>query len=195
MDSGVLIPPDDPVRLPVFILKRLDLNPLYEAYTAYCEKRRREQAGREREAAERGAGKLAVADEGERKDTRPDWRAEKKKDGQPPRDIAVLLSIVLYGATEHIYSSRAPAEARGGNINFMRLLQGNRPPSRGMINAFRKHLLREVIETLFYDVVRLLGDCGEVRFEQVFIDGTMPEARTNRHTAIWRKNVDRYEEG
>jgi hypothetical protein len=42
-----------------------------------------------------------------------------------------------------------------------------------MINAFRKHLLREVIETLFYDVVRLLGDCGEVRFEQVFIDGTM----------------------
>jgi hypothetical protein len=40
MDSGVLIPPDDPVRLPVFVLKRLDLNPLYEAYTAYCEKRR-----------------------------------------------------------------------------------------------------------------------------------------------------------
>jgi hypothetical protein len=64
-----------------------------------------------------------------------------------------------------------------------------------MINAFRKHLLREVIERLFYDAVRLLGDCGDVPFAQVFIDGTMPEARANRHTAVWRKNVDRYEEG
>jgi hypothetical protein len=107
----------------------------------------------------------------------------------------VLLSIVLYGAVEHIYSSRALAKARGQNINFMRLLQGNRPPSHGMINAFRKHLLREVIEDLFYDVVRLLGDFGEVRFEQVFIDGTMLEAQANRHRAVWRKNVDRYEEG
>jgi hypothetical protein len=76
MNVGVLIPPDDPVRLPVFVLKRLDLNPLYEAYNAYREKQRREQAGREREAVERGAGKLIEA---ERKDTRPDrhravWR-------------------------------------------------------------------------------------------------------------------------
>jgi hypothetical protein len=95
MDSGVLIPPDDPVRLPVFVLKRLDLNPLYEAYSAYCERRRREQAGREREAAERGAGKLIEA---EGKDTQPGRRVEKKKDGWPPCDIVVLFSIVLYGA-------------------------------------------------------------------------------------------------
>jgi hypothetical protein len=134
MDVGVLIPPDDPVRLPVFILKRLDLTPLYEAYNAYREKRRREQTDREREAAERGDGKLIATDEGEGKDTRPDRRVEKKKDGRPPRAIAVLLSIVLYGAMEHVYSSRAPAKARGQNINFMRLLQGNRPPSHGMIN-------------------------------------------------------------
>jgi hypothetical protein len=96
---------------------------------------------------------------------------------------------------EHIYSSRALAKACRQNINFMWLLQGNPPPSHGMINAFRKHLLREVIERLFYDVVRLLGDYGEVRFQHVFIDGTMLEAQANRHTAVWRKNVDRYEEG
>jgi transposase len=45
------------------------------------------------------------------------------------------------------------------------------------------------------DSVRLLGDCGEVRFQQVFIDGTMLEAQANRHTAVWRKNADRYEAG
>jgi replication-associated recombination protein RarA len=52
------------VRLLVFVLKQLDLNPLYEVYNAYCERRRREQADREREAAEQGAGKLIEADEG-----------------------------------------------------------------------------------------------------------------------------------
>jgi hypothetical protein len=69
-----------------------------------CKEAGREQADREREAAEQGAGKLIEA---ERKDTRPDRRAEKKKDGRAPCDIVVLLSIVLYGAMEHIYSSRA----------------------------------------------------------------------------------------
>jgi hypothetical protein len=45
MDVGVLIPSDDSVRLPAFVLKRLDLNPLYEAYSAYREKRRRSRPG------------------------------------------------------------------------------------------------------------------------------------------------------
>jgi hypothetical protein len=72
---------------------------LYEAYNAYYEKRRREQAERERKVAERGTGKLAVADEAERKDTQPDRGAEKKKDERPPCDILVLLDILLYGAT------------------------------------------------------------------------------------------------
>jgi transposase len=53
-----------------------------------------------------------------------------------------------------------------------------------------------VIGRLLYDVARLLGGCGEIRFQQVFIDGTMLEAQANRHTAaVWRKNIDRYEEG
>jgi hypothetical protein len=56
MDVGVLIPKDDSVRLPPFVLKRLDLPPLYEAYGAYGEKRRREEAARKREGEERGEG-------------------------------------------------------------------------------------------------------------------------------------------
>jgi hypothetical protein len=45
MDVGVLIPPDDPVRLLVFILKQLDLNPLYKAYAAYCKSGERSRPG------------------------------------------------------------------------------------------------------------------------------------------------------
>jgi hypothetical protein len=42
MDVGVLILQNDSVRLLVFALKQLNVKPLYEAYTAYGEKRRRE---------------------------------------------------------------------------------------------------------------------------------------------------------
>jgi transposase len=195
MDVGVLIPQDDSVRLLMLVLKQLDLAPLYQAYTVYCERRRREEAERERSVAERGAGTLVTTDEAEGRDPHPGGRVEKKKDGRPPCDIVILLSIVLYGAMQHIYSSRALATACRQNINFMWLLQGNRPPSHGMINVFRKHLLREVIEKLLYTLVRLLGDWKEVTYQQVFIDGTMVEARANSHTAVWRKNIDRYEEG
>jgi hypothetical protein len=81
MDVGVLIPPDDPVRLLAFVLKQLDVNPLYEAYAAYFKKRRKEQADREREAAEHGAGKLIEA---ERKDTQAGGGRRKRKTGGRP---------------------------------------------------------------------------------------------------------------
>jgi hypothetical protein len=35
MDVGMLIPKDDSVRLLAYVLKQLDLTPLYEAYAAY----------------------------------------------------------------------------------------------------------------------------------------------------------------
>jgi transposase len=62
-----------------------------------------------------------------------------------------------------------------------------------MIRVFRKHILGESIEKLFYEVVRFLGRMGEVKFENYFIDGTMIEANANRYTAVWKKNLDRYE--
>jgi hypothetical protein len=34
-----------------------------------------------------------------------------------------------------------------------------------------------------------------VTFGNCFIDGTILEAQANRHTAVWRKNLDRYEQG
>jgi putative IMPACT (imprinted ancient) family translation regulator len=62
VDAGVPIPKDDPVRLLPFVLSRFDLSPLYEAYDAYGEKRRREEVTRKREGAERGAGGLIAAE-------------------------------------------------------------------------------------------------------------------------------------
>jgi hypothetical protein len=63
MDAGVLIPNDDSVRLLAFVLKRLDVSALYEAYTEYREKRRKAEAERKRTEAESGTGVLVAADE------------------------------------------------------------------------------------------------------------------------------------
>jgi transposase len=119
----------------------------------------------------------------------------KRKRGRPPCDILALLAVILYGYMEGVYSTRNLARACGQNINFMWLLNGNPPPSHGMLHAFRKHILGTSIEKLFYEVVRFLARCGELESGNCFIDGTMPEAGANRHTAVWRKNVDRYEKG
>jgi transposase len=69
-------------------------------------------------------------------------------------------------------------------VFVLKQLNVNPPPSHGTINVFRKHILGVAIESLLYEVVRFLGDYGEVRFTQVFIDRTMVEAQANRHTGV-----------
>jgi transposase len=192
MDVGVLIPNDDSVRLLFWLLRQLNLSALHEAYAAYREMRRKAEAVREREAAGRGTEALWEAEEAE---AAGNDAGAKKRAGRPPCDLLVLLSVTLYGYMEHVYSSRGIARACRQNINFMWLLNGNAPPSHGMINGFRKHLLGRAMERLCGELALFMEKCGEVRFEHVFIDGTMIEARANRHTAVWRKNLDRYENG
>jgi hypothetical protein len=41
-----------------------------------------------------------------------------------------------------------------------------------MINSFREHVLGGCIEIIFYAFVNYLEQVGEVRYENVFIDGT-----------------------
>jgi hypothetical protein len=94
---------------------------------------------------------------------------------------------------ENIFSSRRIAKACRQNINFMWLLNGNEAPSHGMINSFRKHVLGGCIEILFYAFVNYLEQVGEVRYENVFIDGTKIEANAGKYTYVWRESIERRE--
>ncbi|MDR2094721.1 MAG: transposase [Treponema sp.] len=87
----------------------------------------------------------------------------KKKDRRPPCDILVVFRIILYEYMQGIYSTRGIAEVCRQNTSFMRLLNGNPPPSHGMINLFRKHIFSMAIETLFYELGQFLGRCGRRR--------------------------------
>src|SRR5690606_2571211 len=69
------------------------------------------------------------------------------------------------------------------------LLNGQAPPDHTTISRFRKHFLPQAIDHLFYQLVHVLHDCGEIAFENAFIDGTKIEANANRYSFVWKKAV------
>ena len=71
----------------------------------------------------------------------------------------------------------------------MGLLNGHAPPDHTTISIFRKHFLPLAIDHLFYQLVLVLHDCGEIAFESAFIEGTKIEAYASRFSLVWMKAV------
>lgn len=61
----------------------------------------------------------------------------------------------------------------------MWLLDGEPAPSDSTITRFMRGHLAEVIEDLFYQFVAKLCEIGEVKFRNLFVDGTKTEAYAN----------------
>jgi transposase len=75
----------------------------------------------------------------------------------------------------------------------MWLLEGEPAPSHSTVGRFRRDRLGDIVEGLFYQLVRTLCELGEVRYENVFVDGTKMEANANRYTFVWKKAVENQE--
>ena len=73
----------------------------------------------------------------------------------------------------------------------MWLLGGEPAPSDSMITRFMRGHLAEVIEALFYQFVEKLYEMGEVKFKNLFVDGTKIEAYANKYTFVWKKAVEK----
>ncbi len=58
----------------------------------------------------------------------------------------------------------------------MWLLNGEPAPSHATISRFEDEKLSEAIEGLFYQFVNKLYEMGEVKFKNLFVDGTKIEA-------------------
>jgi len=69
----------------------------------------------------------------------------------------------------------------------MWLLDGEPAPSDSTITRFMRGHLAEVIEDLFYQFVAKLCEIGEVKFRNLFVDGTKIEAYANKYTFVWKK--------
>jgi transposase len=110
-----------------------------------------------------------------------------------------MFQLVVFGFMNGIYSTRGLEAACRNDIRFMYILGGKRVPDHSRFASFiRERLCGHVGEYLFYQVVKALHGRGEIRYEQVFVDGTKIEANANRYSYVWakptKKRVERLEE-
>ncbi len=113
--------------------------------------------------------------------------------GQPPFDVTMMVTLLVYAYSIGVRSSRKIAAACGRNLAF-RAIVGNDPPDFRTISDFRKiHL--EAIRPLFLEVLRLAGEMGMVKLGNMSTDGTKMGANGSRHKAMsygyMKKELDR----
>lgn len=148
INTEILIPKDDPVRLLDEILETLDYQKLYKSYS----------------------------DVG-----RPCYHLPK-----------TLFKIAAYARMNATFSSRKIEQACKRDINFIWLLAGHKAPDHNTISRFTNHL-GDSMEDLFYQLVKKLGDMGEIAYENVYIDGTKIESFANKYTFVWKKATQKNE--
>ena len=113
-----------------------------------------------------------------------------KGGGASSYDARMMLKLVIYVYLNNIYSCRKIEKQNLENIHYM-WLSGMQTPDHNTINTFRSKHLKDTINEIFTQVVRLLVEMGYLSLDVVYIDGTKIEARSNRYTFVWRKTVEK----
>ncbi len=103
----------------------------------------------------------------------------------------MMLKVMIYSFTQKTYSSRQIAKALRENINYMWIAGGNKPDFR-TINRFRLDM-KDIIEDVFYEVIKLLIEKKYIALQNYFLDGTKIEANANKYTFVWNKSVQNYD--
>lgn len=104
-----------------------------------------------------------------------------------------LFKVMVYAYMDATYSSRKIESSCKRDVNYMWLLEGEAAPDHTTINRFRKDRLGKIMEKLFYQFVKILYELGEVKYENMFLDGTKIEANANRYTFVWKKAIEKNE--
>ena len=105
----------------------------------------------------------------------------------------MMIKVLFYSYLSNVYSCRKIAKALTENIHFM-YLSGNSTPDFRTINDFRGKILKDHIQKLFAEVVKMLVGMGYVSLDIQYIDGTKIEASSNRYTFVWKASVEKYKE-
>jgi transposase len=102
--------------------------------------------------------------------------------GQPPFDVTMMVTLVVYAYCVGVRSSRKIAAACERNLAF-RAIVGRTAPDFRTISDFRKiHLA--ALENLFVEVLRVAGELGMVKLGNLSTDGTKMGANASRHKAM-----------
>jgi transposase len=115
--------------------------------------------------------------------------------GQPPFDVTMMATLLVYAYCLGVCSSRKVAAACERNLAFRAIVGNDRPDFR-TISDFRKiHLA--AFRPLFLEVLRLAGEMGMVKLGNLSTDGTKMGANASRHKAMsygyMNKEIERLE--
>ena len=102
--------------------------------------------------------------------------------GQPPFDVTMMVTLLVYAYAVGVCSSRKIAAACERNLAFRAIVGADRPDFR-TISDFRKiHLA--ALKPLFVEVLRVAGALGMVKLGNLATDGTKMHANASRHKAM-----------
>lgn len=121
------------------------------------------------------------------------YKAYSTKGRNPAVQPKTLLKVLIYGYMNNIYSSRKLEDACKNNIKFMWLLQGQSAPDNATIARFRSKRLKDCIEDLFNQLIVKLGKLDEIKYRNIFIDGTKVEANANKYSFVWKSSTTKFE--
>ena len=102
--------------------------------------------------------------------------------GSAAYDPKLLLSLLFYGYSTGVFSSRKIEAATYDSVAF-RFIAGNHHPDHDTIANFRKRFLSE-IKSWFKDILLIGKELGIVKLGNIYIDGTKVQANASRHKAI-----------
>jgi transposase len=102
--------------------------------------------------------------------------------GQPPFDVTMMVTLLVYAYAVGICSSRKIAAACGRNLAFRAIVGRDRPDFR-TISDFRK-IHRAALKPLSLEVLRIAGELGMVKLGNLSTDGTKMRAHASRHKAM-----------
>ena len=111
--------------------------------------------------------------------------------GSSPYDPKMLLSLLFYGYSTGIFSSRKIEKATYDSVAF-RFIAGNHHPDHDTISGFRKRFLPE-IKGWFKEVLLIGKELGLVKLGNIYIDGTKVQANASRHKAMSYEYIKKLE--
>lgn len=100
----------------------------------------------------------------------------------------LLLKVLIYGYLSNVFSSRKLEAALKENIHFM-WLAGMNKPDHNTIARFRSERLKDVLKTIFGQIVMLLVEEGLVDLKKIYTDGTKIEAQANKYSFVWGRTI------
>ena len=111
--------------------------------------------------------------------------------GSTPYDPKLLLSLIFYGYSTGVFSSRKIETATYDSVAF-RFIAGNHHPDHDTIASFRKRHLPE-LKGWFKEILLIGNELGLLKLGNIFIDGTKVQANASKHKAMSYKRMKQLE--